>query len=284
MLNVSALWGSGRSQSLALIAPAENLGPRFREDERSVGGGLDRGHALQCVSPAASSCWGHVPKTVHVPVTSGSPRADALAEHCAGGRPAQGPASPAAARRPAGPSLTRATACAPIPSRPKGRCGRGCLPFHPPRLAGEGDHAERGGGETLPRSLLSAPNAVSGRHLPSTARCAVPLPTMWGGLGSLEQRPGTGSGAARTCPSTPSDAVEGQLRFAKLSPIGSSWGHVPKTVHIPVPRQCFHSLRHGPTCSGHPCVVSQHASCVLRHAPAALLSMTMRVALFSQSS
>lgn len=50
--------------------------------------------------------------------THGTPRPDALAEHGAGGRLAQGPASPAATRRPGGPSLTKATARAAIPSRP----------------------------------------------------------------------------------------------------------------------------------------------------------------------
>jgi hypothetical protein len=64
--------------------------------------------------------------------TTGGPHPEALAEHCAGGRPAQGPAKPAAARRPAGPSLTRATARAPIPSRPKGECGQGCLEIRAP--------------------------------------------------------------------------------------------------------------------------------------------------------
>ena len=37
LLNVHASLGSGRSHSLARIAPAANLGPRFREDERSWG-------------------------------------------------------------------------------------------------------------------------------------------------------------------------------------------------------------------------------------------------------
>jgi len=43
------------------------------------------------------------------------------------------------ARRPAGPSLTRATARAPLPSRPKGRCGQGSAIFSPAHPRGSED-------------------------------------------------------------------------------------------------------------------------------------------------
>ncbi len=143
--------------------------------------------------------------------THSTPRPDALAEHCADGRPAQGPASPAAQRRPAGPSLTRPTAPRSHSIKDEGQVWSGLSrPHHHPS-------------PSAMARLVRATHAwclgwVSGASSALPFRMLVFLggPNKSGHDGEEGHQPGTGSGAAGTCPSTP--AVEGQLRFAKQSP------------------------------------------------------------------
>jgi hypothetical protein len=136
--------GSGTCTSVRVPRSLELLGrpspvfPATRRAARSANAGIHDPALSPCsMDPGLRRGDGDEALTGKIS-PSGSPRPSALAEHCAGGRPAQGPATPAAQRRPAGPSLTRATARAPIPSRPKGGCGQGCSASFLPGLPGRG--------------------------------------------------------------------------------------------------------------------------------------------------